>query len=43
MKLGLIDKDKPDNARRATFSKNKLVLIAANRIASNETMVWLLK
>lgn len=40
VKLGLIDpKAKPDSAR-ATLSKHKRELIAANLIAANETMAW---
>jgi hypothetical protein len=41
IKAGLIDsKDKP-NSQRALFSKYKLSLISANRIACNDTMAWL--
>jgi hypothetical protein len=41
-KMGLIDKEaKPDSAR-ALFSKQKLELIGADRIACNETHAWLL-
>src|SRR5262245_61695617 len=40
VKKGLIDKNaKPDSAR-SLFSKYKLELIAANRIACNDTMAW---
>ena len=40
-KLGLLDKDRPKPAS-ASFSKYRLALIAANRIACNETMAWTL-
>lgn len=41
IKLGLLDKDKPDSSR-SLFSKSRRELIAANRIACNETMAWTL-
>jgi hypothetical protein len=41
IKLGLLDKDRPKPAS-ASFSKYRLALIAANRIACNETMAWTL-
>ena len=39
-KRGLLDREKPDSVR-AMFSKQRLALIAANRIACNETMAWI--
>jgi hypothetical protein len=41
IKIGLLEKDKPDSAR-SLFSKSKRELIAANWIACNETMAWTL-
>jgi hypothetical protein len=41
IKIGLLDKDKPKSAS-ALFSKHKRELIAANKVACNETMAWLL-
>ena len=41
VKRGLLEVDK-NNRARAMFSKEKLALIAANRIACDETMAWIL-
>jgi hypothetical protein len=38
--IGLIDRDKTPNQVRALWSKYRLELIAANRIACDNTMVW---
>jgi AAA domain len=40
---GLIDPVARDNTKRAKFSKYKLELFAANRVACNENLIWLLK
>ena len=41
IKIGLLDKDKPKSAS-ALFSKHKRELIAADKVACNETMAWTL-
>jgi hypothetical protein len=41
IKIGLLDKDKPKSAS-ALFSKHKRELIAANKVACNETIAWTL-
>jgi hypothetical protein len=38
--VGLLDRDKPTNQVRAVWSKYRLELIAANRIACDNTMAW---
>ncbi len=38
--IGLLDRDKPANQVRASWSKYRLELIAANRVASDSTMAW---
>jgi hypothetical protein len=42
IKLGLIDKDNKPKSASALFSKHKRELIAANKVACNETMAWTL-
>jgi hypothetical protein len=42
VKRGLIDKAKKPDAARATFSQNKVRLIAANLIACDETKAWVI-
>jgi len=39
-KIGLLDRDKPANQGRALWSKYRLELIAANRIACDDKMAW---
>jgi hypothetical protein len=39
VKMGLLDKDKPDSAR-SIFSRHRLELIAANHVACSDTMAW---
>jgi hypothetical protein len=41
IKIGVLDKDKPKSAS-ALFSKHKRELIAANKVACNETIAWTL-
>jgi hypothetical protein len=41
IKIGLLDKDKPKSAS-ALFSKHRRELIAANKVACNETIAWTL-
>ena len=41
VKKGLIDRAAKDNSVRALLSKYKLQLIAANLIAANDTMAWI--
>jgi single-stranded DNA-binding protein len=38
--IGILDRDKPPNQARALWSKYRLELIAANRIACDNTMAW---
>jgi hypothetical protein len=42
IKIGLLDKDNKPKSASALFSKHKRELIAANKVACNETMAWLL-
>jgi hypothetical protein len=46
VKLGLLEKERGktvlSHSSRSLFSKHKLELIAANRIACNDTMAWVL-
>jgi hypothetical protein len=46
IKLGLLEREKGklalDHSSRSLFSKHKRELIAANRIACNDTMAWVL-
>ena len=39
--IGILDRDKPANQVRALWSKYRLELIAANRIACDNTMAWI--
>jgi hypothetical protein len=41
IKIGLIDKDNKPVSARSLFSRHRRNLIAANRVACNETLAWL--
>jgi hypothetical protein len=40
LKIGILDRDKTSKQIGAVWSKYRLELIAANRIACDETMAW---